>query len=458
MKRLLNVLINCDMSSSGENRARYIQLLQHGLYTPWTLPVGSSEQALQGLVDSLLVNVDGNILVITNSSFTKQLLEHCVFLRILFLLLCFLCIVHLFQESAAAHRQGSVSSPISIATPLSLDTAYSSILQDTPCSFGITPRSQGTPRTPCFLATPLSQDSCYSSLQATPVLQGEGFTHSVHKPLRRELSRRTLARCQRGSTEFADVSLFLKQTQPPHPLSTQLQSSSQQLALWGPPLNNTEPSFNLTSPCQESVLTATPNSKHLTCNTFSILSIQFTADRPAAASSSLNQARITELSPPAVNCSSSSPQPQVESLDSRIESLLINSHNTDTSYFDRETPQADAPSPDSPASPTLANTSPFSDDSLVCIPVSCPSFTNVHQQSCSDAADVDPVCLPENEEDETTRAVSFLTRNSLSPAASDFTHLESGADVINEKNTERFQPLSSPKVISLDFYARHDDS
>lgn len=367
------------------------------------------------------------------------------------------------QEIVAAHRQGTISSPISIATPLSLDTAYSSILQDTPCSFGITPRSQGTPRTPCFLATPLSQDSCYSSLQATPVLQGEGFTYSIHKPLRREHSRRTLARCQRGSTEFADVSLFLKQTQPPHPISTQLQSCSQQLALWGhnaqsPLLNNTEASFNPTSPSQEAVLTATPNSKRLACNTFSILSIKFTADRPAAASSSRNQARITELSPPAVNCSFSSPQPQVESLDSRIESLLINSHNADTSYFGRETPQADAPSPDSPASPTLANTSPFSDDSHVCAPVSCPSFTNIHQQSCSDAVDVDPMCLTENEEDETTRAVSFLTRNSLSPAASDFTHLESGTDVINETNTERFQPLSSPKVISLDFYARHDDS
>lgn len=44
------------MSLSGENRERYIQLLLRGLYTPWTLPVGSSEQALQGLIDSLAVN------------------------------------------------------------------------------------------------------------------------------------------------------------------------------------------------------------------------------------------------------------------------------------------------------------------------------------------------------------------------------------------------------------------
>lgn len=44
------------MSFPGENRERYIQLLLRGLYTPWTLPVGSSEQALQGLIDSLAVN------------------------------------------------------------------------------------------------------------------------------------------------------------------------------------------------------------------------------------------------------------------------------------------------------------------------------------------------------------------------------------------------------------------
>lgn len=41
----------------GENRKRYIQLLLHGPYTPWTLPVGSSERALQALVDNLLVNL-----------------------------------------------------------------------------------------------------------------------------------------------------------------------------------------------------------------------------------------------------------------------------------------------------------------------------------------------------------------------------------------------------------------
>ncbi|XP_028312843.1 histone-lysine N-methyltransferase SETD1B-like [Gouania willdenowi] len=126
-------IIHVEIDPKGENRTQYIQLLLNGLCTPWTLPVGSSERGPQSLIHSLL-------------------------------------------RSAASQRLSMISSPNSIATPLSLDTAYSSIWQDTPCSFGLTPQSQGTPRTPCFPATPLSQDSCYSSLQATPVLLGEPTT------------------------------------------------------------------------------------------------------------------------------------------------------------------------------------------------------------------------------------------------------------------------------------------
>ncbi|XP_061586204.1 histone-lysine N-methyltransferase SETD1B-like [Cololabis saira] len=139
-------IIHVKIDPKGENRARYLQLLLSGLYTPWTLPVTSSDQALQSLVDSLM-------------------------------------------GGSATQRQGSVCSPASISTPLSLDTAYSSIWQDTPCSLGLTPQSQGTPHTPLYCGTPLSQDSCYSSLQATPVLQGEPSTFSVQKPLRQDFFR-----------------------------------------------------------------------------------------------------------------------------------------------------------------------------------------------------------------------------------------------------------------------------
>ncbi|XP_070820831.1 histone-lysine N-methyltransferase SETD1B-A-like [Chaetodon trifascialis] len=393
-------IIHVEIDPKGENRTRRLQLLLRGLCTPWTLPVGSSEPALQSLMDSVL-------------------------------------------SSAAAQRQASASSPTSVATPLSLDTAYSSIWQDTPCSFGLTPRSQGTPRTPCLSATPLSQDSCYSSLQATPVLQGEPSTYSVHKPLRGELSRRKPARCHRGSGE--DVSLILKHCQPqaPHALSTQIQTSSQQLDLWGHSApscshSNTEASSKPASPGQES----TSRALHLSRHSFSILSINFTADRQTAASPPPDDhVCITELPPSAVNCSTCGPRPEVESLDSRIESLLINSRRTDLSGFDRETLEADVHSHDSPASPCSANTSPPSRDSPVCTAASCGAFTSSRRRPCSHLVDVSPTWLTENEEDETARAVSFLTRSSRSPT--DFTHFERRTHVNSE--TEMFPSLSCPK-------------
>ncbi|XP_044222898.1 histone-lysine N-methyltransferase SETD1B-A-like isoform X2 [Thunnus albacares] len=388
-------IIHVEIDPKGENRVRYLQLLLRGLCTPWTLPVSSSEQSLQSLIDSLLC-------------------------------------------SAATQQQGSVSSPTSIATPLSLDTAYSSIWQDTPCSFGLTPRSQGTPRTPCLSATPLSQDSCYSSLQATPVLQGEPSTYSVHKPLRRELCHRKLARYHRGSGEVSDVTSIFKHCQPQPPLPLSAQTSSQQLALWGQDgqiseHNNTEPSFHPASP-DEDVVTATSEALPLNCNSLSILSINFAAERQTAASSPPDDhACITELCPSAVNCSSGSPQPEVESLDSRIESLLINSQSTSTSYFHEKTLEADVHSQDSPTSPCSAN---FSDDSLVYTLPFCGSFTTSQQGSSKDLEDVSLTSLLENEEDETTQAVSFLTKNPLSPTQSDFTHLERRPDVNNRKDAE----------------------
>lgn len=349
-------------------------------------------------------------------------------------------------------QQGSVSSPTSVATPLSLDTAYSSIWQDTPCSIGLTPCSQGTPRTPCLTATPLSQDSCYSSLQATPVLQGEPFLNSVHKPLRRELCLRKPARCHRGFGEVTDVGLFLKQPQPPYTLK--LQGSSQQLEQWGhnaasSPHSNKDASFPHASPCQDSQDTASSCSLRVNCKTLSILRIHVTADRRAALSSPRgDHLFIRELLPPAVKCSSS-PHQQAESLDSRIESLLTNSQNSNPLYFHQETFKADVPSQDSPTSATLPNSSPFSDESLECAPVSCASSTAGHQPCYDDPSDVDPTWPLENEEDETKQAVSFLTRSLQSPAATDQTHFEKKIQPRNEKDAERFQPLSYPTVVSL---------
>ncbi|CAK6950310.1 histone-lysine N-methyltransferase SETD1B-A-like [Scomber scombrus] len=386
-------IIHVEIDPKGENRVRYLQLLLRGLYTPWTLPVSSSDRSLQSLINSLL-------------------------------------------------QHGSVSSPISIASPLSLDTAYSSIWHDTPCSFGLTPHSQGTPRTPCLSATPLSQDSCYSSLQATPVLQGEPSAYIVHKPLRQDLCHRKLARYHRGSGELSDVSLILKHCQPQTPLPLSAQTNSQQFALWGQDgqiseHNNTESSFHPASP-GEDVVATTSKALPLNCNSLSILSINFTADRQTTASSPRdNQACITELSPSAVNCCSSSPQPEAESLDSRIESLLINSQSTDTSYFLGKTLETDVRSQDSLTSPCSAN---FSDDSLLCSQPFFGSLAPHRQGSCRDLEDGSLTSVPGIEEDETIQAVSFLTKNPLSPTPSDFTRFERRPDV-NRKDAESSKDL-----------------
>ncbi|KAM8885096.1 histone-lysine N-methyltransferase SETD1B-A-like [Spinachia spinachia] len=397
-------VIHVEIDPKGENRARYLQLLLRGLYTPCTLPVGGNEPAIHSIIDSLL-------------------------------------------GIAATQRRGSICSPYSVATPLSLDTAYSSIWQDTPCSSGLTPRSQGTPHTPCLSLTPLSQDSCYSSLQATPVLQGESSSYGVHKPLRRELCHRKPARYPRASGEISDFLLKHCQPQAPPPFSAQTHTSSQQLALWDHNAqtschNNREASFNLASPCQESrdMVGTTPQALHQNSNSLRIVSINFTIDRQTAASSLPDDhARITHLSPSAGNCASSSPQPQVESLDSRIESLLINSQMSDPSYFDRNTYDTDVHSQDSPTSPCPGSTHPFSEDSLVGTLTSC-DFTNGHQRSSNDLWDVTSTSLIENDEDETTQAVLFLTRNSESP--SDLRHFEKNADANNKKEEERLRSFS----------------
>ncbi|XP_071374935.1 histone-lysine N-methyltransferase SETD1B-like, partial [Centroberyx affinis] len=294
-------IIHVEIDPKGENRTRYLQLLLSGLYTPWTLPVGSNEQTLQSLIDNL-------------------------------------------PGSTSTQRQGNISSPTSVATPLSLDTAYSSIWQDTPCSFGLTPCSQGTPRTPCLSGTPLSQDSCYSSLQATPVLQGEPPSYSVQKPLRREVCYRKPVRYHGRSRKSSDFNSIFKHFQPLFPLPAQMQATgnNQQPASWGQNAqssahNSTEPSFHLAPPGHESseVVSSTSKALSLNCNSLSILSINVIDERQAAASSPPDcHACVTELSPTAVNASPGSPHPETDSLDSRIEMLLKKSQSSHASYFD----------------------------------------------------------------------------------------------------------------------------
>lgn len=304
--------------------------------------------------------------------------------------------------------------------------------QDTPCSFGLTPQSQGTPRTPGFSSTPLSQDSCYSSLQATPVLQGEPSTYSVHKHLRQALCRRKPAGHHRGSHQVSNVSFILKHSEP-RP-STLKQTSSRQLLLWNQNSQSStdnDASCDPASPFHECGHTPNFASTPLTqnSNSLSILSIDFPAD----------------------GCPATSPDdhhpPEKESLDSRIESLLINSQIPDNSYF-----KADERFQDSPNSPRNPPNILSLDESLSCALSSCEPFTRIRQRSCSDAADVGSSLLAEEEEDETNQAVLFLTANSLSPSPPEFSHCEKMVYVEKEESAERSPLLPCSKVIPLDLF------
>lgn len=345
--------------------------------------------------------------------------------------------------------QGSVSSPTSVATPLSLDTAYSSIWQDTPCSFRLTPISQGTPRTPCFSATPLSQDSCYSSLQATPVLQGEPFANTVHKPSRRERRLPKPARHHRGFGEVTDVTLFSKHLQPAHALS------SQRLEQWrrnaaSSLYSDRDSSFQYASPCQEDQDPVASNTLSPNCQSLTILRIKALAEEPSALTfSPTDRTSRKDSFLPAAECSDSPPEP-LESLDSRIESLLITCQSSDSLHFDGANFAADFPSHDGPTPATVAGSSVFTDRSLDRPPIAPASFT-VDLKSCyDDPSDVQPVLPDENEEDETKQAVLFLESSFQSPAALDFAHSErkiqasTGNDAV-----ERFQKPSDPTVVSL---------
>uniref|UniRef100_A0A4W5N3W6 SET domain containing 1B, histone lysine methyltransferase a n=1 Tax=Hucho hucho TaxID=62062 RepID=A0A4W5N3W6_9TELE len=129
-------IIHLELDPKGENRLRYFQLLLNGTFTPRTLPVGG-EEARQVSPRSL-----------ANTHLACEPLRR-------------------LSESSSSTAVGGIVTPSSTAsntTPLSQDTAYSSLRQDTP-------QSQGTPHTPRQTSTPFSQDSNYSSRQATPAYQ-----------------------------------------------------------------------------------------------------------------------------------------------------------------------------------------------------------------------------------------------------------------------------------------------
>ncbi|XP_063066868.1 histone-lysine N-methyltransferase SETD1B-A isoform X2 [Engraulis encrasicolus] len=124
-------IIHVELDPKGENRLRYFQLLINGTYTPRTLPVGGGDH--RG---------------VSPTAIAEALLEP---------------IRRLSESSLSSLVGGGTSTPgTGTGTPLSQDTAYSSLKQQPD-----TPQSQNT-STPRPSGTPFSQDSSYSSRQATP--------------------------------------------------------------------------------------------------------------------------------------------------------------------------------------------------------------------------------------------------------------------------------------------------
>ncbi|XP_057213095.1 histone-lysine N-methyltransferase SETD1B-A [Triplophysa rosa] len=111
--------IHVEFDPKGIKRKRYFQMLVSGLYTPFTLPVGDEGWGPQ-----------------SPSSITDCFTE-CEPLKKL---------SYAFSSSSSSIFNGSPS--LDCSTPLSMDTAYSSMHQDTPSSFWQTPQYQETPCTP----------------------------------------------------------------------------------------------------------------------------------------------------------------------------------------------------------------------------------------------------------------------------------------------------------------------
>ncbi|KAM7369030.1 hypothetical protein PAMP_013329 [Pampus punctatissimus] len=203
-------IIHVELDPKGENRLRYFQLLMNGSYTPRTLPVGGEEAR-----------------EVSPRSLAEALLA-CEPIR------------RLSESSVSA--VGGTLPPSSSTTPLSLETGYSSLRQDTP-------QSQGTPHTPRQTGTPFSQDSNYSgSRQTTPAYQSSrpessgGYKSRRHESKFQDAYNRRPERPQYRSNMYRST--------------TSEQASFKQHQLTPPEPPPSTPTFTYTAPPP-----ATPNFK-----------------------------------------------------------------------------------------------------------------------------------------------------------------------------------------------------
>ncbi|XP_068562232.1 histone-lysine N-methyltransferase SETD1B-A isoform X2 [Cebidichthys violaceus] len=205
--------IHVELDPKGENRLRYFQLLMNGSYTPQTLPVGGEEAR-----------------EVSPRSLAEALLA-CEPIRRL-------------SESSMSAAGATLPPSSSSTTPLSHETGYSSLRQDTP-------QSQGTPHTPRQTGTPFSQDSNFSSRQSTPAYQSSRAESSGSYKSRRHESKFQDAYNRRPERPQYRSNMYRSTTS-----SSSEQASFKQHQLTPPEPPPSTPSFTYTAP-----LPATPNFK-----------------------------------------------------------------------------------------------------------------------------------------------------------------------------------------------------
>uniref|UniRef100_A0A8C1RRL6 SET domain containing 1B, histone lysine methyltransferase a n=1 Tax=Cyprinus carpio TaxID=7962 RepID=A0A8C1RRL6_CYPCA len=378
-------IIHVELDPKGENRLRYFQRLINGSYTPLTLPVGGEEAC-----------------EVSPRSLAEALLP----LR------------RLSEGSSSA--VGGTATPGGTNTPMSLDTAYSSLRQDTP-------QSQGTPHTPRPSGTPFSQDSTYSSRQGTPAFQSNraessgGYKSRRHETKFQDAYNRRPERhyvhgtgggAHRGNAEQPPS---FKQHQPPEPPSPAFAHTppppasanfKNAFSPYQPPIPpvypHTEPSFH--QPVQREVDYRRPAQAPPPPST----DFMPVRDRPATPP-------IPEPPPPAPETQPATPPPSTpelcpslgtptqdperNSLDSRIERLLKPFLN------ERGDSDAEVRMDGSPISSSSSQLSP--------IPPQRPS-----RPSSTGLEDISPTPLPDSDDDEPILGTASLLANSraMSPS------------------------------------------
>ncbi|XP_047425215.1 histone-lysine N-methyltransferase SETD1B-A isoform X2 [Mugil cephalus] len=392
-------IIHVELDPKGENRLRYFELLMNGSYTPRTLPVGG-EEAREVSPRSL-----------------AEALMACEPIRRL-------------SESNASAAGGTLPSSSS-TTPLTLETGYSSLRQDTP-------QSQGTPHTPRQTGTPFSQDSNYSSRQSTP----------AHQSSRPESSGGYKSR--RHESKFQDA--YNRRPERPQYRSNMYRGTSEQVAFKQHQLTPPEPpppssaSFTYTAPPP-----ATPNFKSAFSPYQAPLPPAFPPSEPAfhhppqregeylrppqpplAASTDYLPVKDRPETPPIPqqppeplphpttpppqtpeHCpspGSPAPDPERNSLDSRIEMLLKEKRTKLLPFLeerDSDTEVRMEGSPISSSSSQLSPIPPYTGGSQGGQQNSRPSSTGLE--------DISPTPLPDSEDEEPVPGTASLFKRAGSP-------------------------------------------